>query len=165
MFKNSWQTAFVAAFFKTYNKNLHSYKTDFDASEKTSAMMILSTFNSDCSESFNIIFLFFKISELQISEKFKRVKVLVEENNELNKKIHMNSNFSSAQLKEQIFHSEHNFQNRSKKKNLKRIKKTVDFFSLINIMNKIINIFDKSISIRQVFKNTQINILFINFFM
>ena len=64
MFEDFSQTAFIAAFFETYNENLYLYETDFDASEKTSAIMILLIFNSDFFESFNVIFLFFEIFEL-----------------------------------------------------------------------------------------------------
>ena len=62
-------------------------------------IIILSTFDSEFSENFNIIFLFFKIFELQFSEKLKCVKVLIEKNNELNKKVCINSNVLFIQLK------------------------------------------------------------------
>ena len=148
MFENFSQIAFIAAFFETYDENLHSYKTNFNASEETFAIMISSTFDSEFSESFNVMFLFFEIFELQFSEKFKRMKILTEKNNESNKKVHINSNVSFAQLKEQISHFKHNFQSRSKKKSLKKIKKTVDFFSLIDMMNEITDMFNKSVFIK-----------------
>ena len=72
-------------------------------------IMILSIFESEFSENFNVMFLFFEISRLQFSEKFKHVKVLIEKDSESNKRIHMNFDVSILSSKKQFFQLKQNF--------------------------------------------------------